>query len=571
MEKQYSVEFFTSFVEQLQDVCRNYLHFSQFVEVSGYVCVEIDNMKKERYVLSELLQSSGDVVSESFCTKSYRTSRHSGNLPQLSTTASPLSGRRELVMQRSKLKKEHRTKIQYHRGRPSSNPLWPEKNSSHYTIINNNENNLTENMDLDDQPWERTQVSHEKTTPASKQPQSLSTEGPLPRSLQRSLRSNTSSGHQLTVSQIEEGPGHEVSATLPKDFFLEDIEQKVKLEPGSTSSAACEEEDVIDLELFEDEVDDNQGDSQDDLPSSVEEDTCGDLFQCRATPSPECSGSDVTLGGKRKAPQKGSSRGTDHVIKYAVKQFNRYQLEKNGKEIDMLSLSPKALNTVLLDFFKGVRKLDGGLPTANTLKNLQSHLDRYLRTRGYPFSTVKDARFQSCQLYVKSRLEESELLGPTQRYIPVSEDDIEMMFKSNQLGTKNSETLLNTMWVLNSKYLGVKKPSEHYNLRWGDIVVGQNEKGQEYLQRRRTQTVMFPMKVFGKPDNPERCFLSFFKEFTARRPEAAMDSKSFFYLRINKYSPNGFYTSENMPVHQLGIIWRKMANDSGLPANKKIM
>ncbi|XP_046580266.1 uncharacterized protein KIAA1958 homolog [Haliotis rubra] len=478
-------------------------------------------------------------------------------------------------MQRSKVKREHRTKIQYHRGRPRS-PLWPEKNSNHYTIINNDEKDLTENMDLDDQPW----LIKQKSTPASKQLQNWSTQGSLSRSPQGSfsspLRSNKSSGHQLTtVSHIQEESGHEVSAILPSDFLLENVEQKVKQEPESISSAACEEEDITDLALFEDEVDDsqvdNQDDSQVDLPSSMEEDTSQYLFQRREAPLPEGSESHRTLFGTRKASPKGCSRGTEHVIKYAVNQFTRYHQEKTGKHIDMLTLSPKALNPLLLDFFKGVRKLDGGLPTAHTLKNLQSHLDRYLRTSGYPCSTVKDPRFLSCQLYVKARMEESNELGPSQRYIPVNEDDIEMMFKSNQLGAKNSETLLNTMWVLNSKYLGIKKPSEHYNLRWGDIVVGQDEQGQEYLQRRRSQKAMFPFKVYGRPDNPDRCFLSFFREFTARRPEAAMDSKYFFYLRINKHSQNRFYNSENMTVHQLGVLWRKMANDSGLPVNKKIL
>ncbi|XP_067657130.1 uncharacterized protein [Haliotis asinina] len=72
MEKHYSVKFFSSFLESLQNLCQEHLTFDQIVEVSGYVCVEIDNAKKERYVLSELLQHCGNVISESYCTKAYK-------------------------------------------------------------------------------------------------------------------------------------------------------------------------------------------------------------------------------------------------------------------------------------------------------------------------------------------------------------------------------------------------------------------------------------------------------------------------------------------------------------------
>ncbi|XP_041369404.1 uncharacterized protein LOC121383439 isoform X8 [Gigantopelta aegis] len=75
MEKQYSVRFFTSLLEAVQKLCREYLDFDQCVDVSGYLALEIDNYKKERFVISELLQSTGDVMSESYCTKAFKTQR----------------------------------------------------------------------------------------------------------------------------------------------------------------------------------------------------------------------------------------------------------------------------------------------------------------------------------------------------------------------------------------------------------------------------------------------------------------------------------------------------------------
>ncbi|XP_041370432.1 zinc finger protein 236-like isoform X1 [Gigantopelta aegis] len=84
MDKQYSVEFFVSFIDAMQKLCRDYLHFEQGVELSGYLALEIDNIKKERYVLSEFVQSTGQVISESYCTKAFKTVK---KLPERNTDA----------------------------------------------------------------------------------------------------------------------------------------------------------------------------------------------------------------------------------------------------------------------------------------------------------------------------------------------------------------------------------------------------------------------------------------------------------------------------------------------------
>ena len=73
MDQQYSLQFFTCLVEAMQKFCRDYIDFDQVVELSGYLSLEIDNYKKERYVLSEMVHSTGDVISESYCVKAFKT------------------------------------------------------------------------------------------------------------------------------------------------------------------------------------------------------------------------------------------------------------------------------------------------------------------------------------------------------------------------------------------------------------------------------------------------------------------------------------------------------------------
>ncbi|XP_041370006.1 zinc finger protein 485-like [Gigantopelta aegis] len=76
MDKEYSVHFFSCLVEAMQKCCQDCLQFEQAVELSGYLSLEIDNYKKERYVLSEMVHSTGDVISESYCVKAFKTMKH---------------------------------------------------------------------------------------------------------------------------------------------------------------------------------------------------------------------------------------------------------------------------------------------------------------------------------------------------------------------------------------------------------------------------------------------------------------------------------------------------------------
>ena len=101
MDKQYSIQFFTKFVEAMQKFCRDYIEFEQAVELSGYLSLEIDNYKKERYVLSEMVHSTGDVISESYCVKAFKTMKrlpvmNSDNVLRDNTNIRRSSGSRDI-------------------------------------------------------------------------------------------------------------------------------------------------------------------------------------------------------------------------------------------------------------------------------------------------------------------------------------------------------------------------------------------------------------------------------------------------------------------------------------------
>ncbi|XP_048237424.1 uncharacterized protein LOC124149187 isoform X4 [Haliotis rufescens] len=485
MEKQYSVEFFASFVEQLQDVCRNYLHFSQFVEVSGYVCVEIDNMKKERYVLSELLQSSGNVVSESYCTKSFKTS---GN--RSGSWISSNQGRKERGNLRSDKNKENINEEDDYN--PFASPTLtgePYTTSETHTDVEGEEERVT-----------------------------------IPPSHKQHFRTPSNSQSVSFVSRSASS-----TTTRPASVVL-----------------AQEEDEVIDLDLIED-----------DLDLAMEEDSSPGAFE--ATASHQLSIPDMQAKGSL-------SPGTLSTVRNSVKQFRRFHFDRSGGDVDLFSSAPEDLNELLLAYFREAKKRCGGALTACTLKNVQKHLDMYLRDGGYPHSIVKDRPFQSSRDFLKKKLNEGRKVV-AQKHSPVNDEDMEIMFQAGQLGIQSPESLIHTLWFLNSKYFGIRRPAEHFNMKWGDIRLSVNEEGLEYIER--PIHASFSLKVLAKPHSPNRCFVNFYKQYQQMRPKLALDEGSAFYLKPNKNS-NIWFTSETVIYSYFTNLWRKLVVNAGLSIDKKI-
>ncbi|XP_046580281.1 uncharacterized protein LOC124287848 isoform X1 [Haliotis rubra] len=498
MEKEHSAQFFRSLLENIQKACHKFVNFSQFVEVSGYVCVEIDNMKKERYFLSELLQSSGHVVSESYCAQAFKTANHSDSLES-----------REITRQ---------------------------DDNNCYT----SNRNRTHSRQTSFQEVDQAQVMPPAT---SKECSEFNHEySPMPQSFGSATNFKTE-----TVFEEESFQPEEAQVTLP---------QTLPKSVDQSEYVACpvepEPEDIIDLDLFENELDSCEF-------VSMEEESFPAASQGAASVD--------SYGG---TPNKSNlSPGTLNVVKNSVKQFRRFHFDRAGIDVDLLSTPPEKLNLLLLDYFKEARKIDGRELNARTLKNVQVHLDMFLKDAGYPHSISKDRQFQSCRDYLKRKISEGGKVV-AQKHSPVDDNDIETLFLTGQLGAHSPEILTNTMWFLNSKYFAIRRPAEHLGMKWGDLLLKSNEQGQEYLERPINNS--FSLKVFAKPQTPNRCFVYFYKQYRAMRPKTFLDEGSPFYLKYDRnQGPRNYRLLSETPSYTSFLsIWRKMIAGSYLPINKKI-
>ncbi|XP_046580265.1 uncharacterized protein LOC124287838 [Haliotis rubra] len=337
----------------------------------------------------------------------------------------------------------------------------------------------------------------------------------------------------------------------------EEVAVRIKQEPIAYSPkpvAGLDEDGVIDLDLFDDDLDDNHPESS--AGSGQDDQTA--LAKDYGVPNKTVA---------RKEDQ--FNLGSKKVVDYAVQQFKKYHFSKSGLDFDMLTMETVKLDSLLLDFFQGVRKGNGEELTARTLKNVQIHLDMYLRDNRYPYSIEKDDAFKASRDFLKNKLDQSK----TGRHmlVPIDDNEIEILFQRQVLGDQNPDSLMSTMWFLNSKYLGIRRPADHYNLRWGDIRLCTDEMGIEYLER--VIKGSYSLKVFAKAQTPSRCFVNLYKKYWTLRPQDALLESSPFYLNFNagpNYPrPELWFFNDSLSWSRFSSEWKKILTAGGLPPNKK--
>ncbi|XP_046376588.1 uncharacterized protein LOC124149198 isoform X2 [Haliotis rufescens] len=683
MDKQYSVKFFTSFLESLQDHCNTFLEFNHLVEVSGYVCVEIDNVKKERYVLSELVQSCGNVISESYCTKAFKTpaTKISENskkyLPQgtrekdrklklkavgrtdvksqktpdnkrggesvqdaglgfkiasvssLAVTAKEMSPTEESSVNQDELKEKtdehkwslkespHTSNIFQPKSSQYSQEGWEGRDTFVYNIpadkpknsgtvqLMNSENKLSEssqveprspwpedqqNLDLDQllsegQEWTSNtaqtvtfsscedvdmsdtgapepspsdeeadddltvlneqyftaqMLAHTSQVPDTKVfPQETKTPAPL------------KSVDELSVTEPSPSPSMQISMRSPH-VVCPLPQQQAPVSQGSCVVVIDEDsDDVVDVDM---------GESSDDDISEFSQEALGDLRS--QTPS----GQKSVLSDEER--QRKKYKSSLKYQRYAVNLFNDFQ-KKRGEGIRPIqTMHPEKLDEVLAEFYSSLRKSNGEEFGSMSLRNVQSHLERYLKDANYPFSITKDDQFQNSRKILREKIAEAKARAKPRNCTRVTGKDISIMFQTGELGTDSPESLLNSMWFMNNMFLHIKQNFDHYNLRWGDVRLCKTGFGLEMLECVNGKSK--GRKVFSDEYESERCFVTLYKTYRDRRPPSTLTDDAPFYLcPAHVFTATGpWFSANGVSVSRLTGVLNKMAEACGLRCKK---
>ncbi|KAK3099255.1 hypothetical protein FSP39_001710 [Pinctada imbricata] len=166
---------------------------------------------------------------------------------------------------------------------------------------------------------------------------------------------------------------------------------------------------------------------------------------------------------------------------------------------------------------------------------------------------------------------------------PITDEDVEQLYETGELGNANPNSLLNTFWFLNTLHFGMRGgATEHRAMCWGDIILKHdNSLNLDFLEyhERTTKTRTgddlrnvrpCPPRMYATPDNPSRCPVALYMLYSSKRPEGYSNPDDPFYLAAvtNNKNPTireRWFVKAPVGKNKLDNMMKNMAQKGGLP------
>ena len=104
---------------------------------------------------------------------------------------------------------------------------------------------------------------------------------------------------------------------------------------------------------------------------------------------------------------------------------------------------------------------------------------------------MKDVQFEQTRKALQSKQKDLKWKGKGNKpnaSASLSEEDIQVLYEKDLLGSSTAEALLNTVWFNNTIHVGLRGCKKHREMCWGDVKLCQTSTGQEYLEFNKRET-----------------------------------------------------------------------------------
>ena len=264
-------------------------------------------------------------------------------------------------------------------------------------------------------------------------------------------------------------------------------------------------------------------------------------------------------------------------------------LETQNENRRLETIPPSELNDVLCKFFLSVRKPDGSNYEPNTLRSFMSSFDRHLRKMKYGFEIVSSIEFARVREVVRAKQRDLKSQGKgnlCQKADPITDVEIDKLWECKLLGTHNPESILNSLWLFNTIYFGLRGSDEHRSMSWGDISLQSDTVGLEYLtfneRQSKTRQGVNPRdvrtvkpKMWANSETPDRCPVAIYKLYKEKRPQDFSRPDDPFYLATHTQQhsmsiSDQWFKRQPVGVNKLSSMMKRMANAAGIGVDKKL-
>ena len=148
-----------------------------------------------------------------------------------------------------------------------------------------------------------------------------------------------------------------------------------------------------------------------------------------------------------------------------------------------------------------------------------------------------------------------------------------VLYESNIRGISGAEALINTVWLMNLNYFGLRGCDERRQMRWSDVKILRDAYGTEYLEycerQTKTRSAEEPRnirsvkpKTFAMPDSaPEKDPVSVYKFYPEKDLAQCRASKHLYYLGLNnsKDCSKYWFKESAIGVNKLTSLMKTMA------------
>ncbi|XP_077990940.1 uncharacterized protein KIAA1958-like [Glandiceps talaboti] len=244
------------------------------------------------------------------------------------------------------------------------------------------------------------------------------------------------------------------------------------------------------------------------------------------------------------------------------------------------AIPPCDLDPLLSRFYLSIRKKNGEEYEPDSISSYQKSIDRYLRDYNYGLSIIRDEDFGKSREALAAKRKQLKASGKGNLPLksnPITEDHEKILLEAGQLCVKSPTAILNSLWLTNTKLFGLRGCNEHRQMKWGDVQLATDGKGEYLLYNERLtktrkgepgNTRKFAPKAYATPTKPDTCPVNIYKAFVQRRPQQMKCEDYPFYIGIeyNKsILQNGiWFKNQPIGVNKLNTIMKSMAKSAGL-------
>uniref|UniRef100_A0A8C4U3P9 ZMYM2-like/QRICH1 C-terminal domain-containing protein n=1 Tax=Falco tinnunculus TaxID=100819 RepID=A0A8C4U3P9_FALTI len=250
------------------------------------------------------------------------------------------------------------------------------------------------------------------------------------------------------------------------------------------------------------------------------------------------------------------SKNTDHPPAFLNKNVLKWDVKRNRNTGDIKTfrdwlvlhcpsemreihkLPPEDLDNYLALFYSSAKRQNGGDFSARSLHSFQSNIKRYLKDHNYKYSLANGLEFRASQealklklqhLCQKEREEEWSLLEN------LTDEDVQNLRRKGLLSKMHPQGFLHLIFTNLIRAFGASTHSQSHSLYWGQLVLKKNEQELEYLEwlddlSAEVSAGESGPRLFAKPEDPDNCPVTDYKEYAKRRPQDMLHYYNPLYL-----------------------------------------